>query len=82
MLNNRWEDSVRNEDTKTRLEQPPVSLRLKQKPSLGHLNRTGDNREPRGALRAKMRGRRRRRRRPLRRPGTRWFDVVAKDLKK
>ena len=77
MLNIRWDDFVRNDDIRRRLNQIPVSIKIKKGRLkwFGHVERMDEGRGPRRALGAEMHGRR-----PLGRPRTRWLDVLARDL--
>jgi len=73
----RWSNRVRNEDIRRRLQQVPVSLRVRRARLkwLGHIERMEASRIPREVSEARMIGRR-----PRGRPRTRWDQVVERDL--
>ena len=73
----RWDDFVRNFDIRERMCQSPVSLKLRRARLkwFGHVVRMGDERQVRRITKAEMEGRR-----PVGRPGTRWKDVIRRDL--
>ena len=75
----RWDDFVRNVDIRERLEQPPVSLKLRSARTkwLGHVERMGEERQVKRLLKTEMQGRR-----PVGRPRTRWKDVILRDLER
>ena len=75
----RWDDAVRNDDIRARLEQAPVSLKLRsaRMKRLGHVERMGEERQVKRIFKAEMQGRR-----PVGRQRTRWKNVLLRCLER
>ena len=75
----RWDDLIRNDDIRAKLEQPPVSLKLKSARMkwLGHIKRMGEQMQVKKFFKADMQGTR-----PVGSPRTRWKDVLLRDLER
>ena len=74
-----WADFVRNDDIRARLDQPPVSSKLRSARMkwLGHVERMGEERQVNRIFKADMQ-----RRKPMGRPRTKWKDVLLRDLER
>ena len=73
----RWDDFACNADIKERLNQPPVSLKLRRVKLkwFVHVGRMADEMQVKIIMNATMKGRR-----PVGRSSTRWKDVLARHL--